>query len=189
MLFTPNALSGAMNLERANVWLYRVQQRLAITRNEAAALVALAALLLAGMVVQRVRSRPQAAPGAERAATDHRFQQGAARLRAAQKKAEQRAPAQEAERETSSLTASSKAKLDLNAASESQLERLPGVGPVLAGRIAAYRRAHGPFAEGDHLERVSGIGPKTMAQLAPLVSVSAAEAEDAPKDAKAERAP
>ena len=75
------------------------------------------------------------------------------------------------------------------------MERLPGVGPVLAGRIAAYRRAHGPFAEADHLERVSGIGPKTMAQLAPLVSVSAPEtedapkAEDAPKDAKAERAP
>jgi competence protein ComEA len=169
--------------EKANVWLYRVQQRLAITRSEAAALVTLAALLLAGMVIERVNEgAPQAVPGSERAATDHRFQQAADRLRAAQEEEAETRESGNADasnkEERPPLTASSGAAVNLNAASEAQLERLPGVGPVIAERIAAYRREHGPFAQAEHLERVSGIGPKTLAQLAPLVSVAAPPKEE-----------
>jgi competence protein ComEA len=57
------------------------------------------------------------------------------------------------------------ARLSLNEASLAELESLPGVGPVLAGRIVAAR----PFRTVDELDRVRGIGPKSLARLAPLV--------------------
>jgi competence protein ComEA len=59
--------------------------------------------------------------------------------------------------------------LDLNTADASVLERLPGLGPVLAQRIVAYREAHGPFRSAEDLARVSGLGEKRLARLRPLV--------------------
>jgi competence protein ComEA len=156
-----------VDLERAKVWLYRMQQRLAITRSEATALLALAGLLAAGMVARYVQSRPRAVPERPFAATDHRFQQGAARLRAAQK--DTALPEEEGSDAPRALTAGDTASININAAPPAELGRLPGVGPVIAGRIAAYRERHGPFAEVGHLRRVSGIGPKTMKDLVPLV--------------------
>ncbi len=41
----------------------------------------------------------------------------------------------------------------------------PGIGPSLAARIVAYRQEHGAFLRVDDLERVSGIGPKTVQRL------------------------
>ena len=61
--------------------------------------------------------------------------------------------------------------LDLNAASATELEALPGVGPVLAGRIVAWREANGPFPSVEILGEVSGIGDALLAQLRPLVRV------------------
>ena len=61
--------------------------------------------------------------------------------------------------------------LDLNRASATELEELPGVGPVLAGRILDWRDANGPFTEVGQLREVSGIGEKTFQSLAPLVAV------------------
>gem|GEM_PF-802208 len=58
-------------------------------------------------------------------------------------------------------------RVDLNNATQSELETLPGVGPVIAGRIIDGR----PFASVDSLEKVSGIGPATMARLRDLVKV------------------
>lgn len=57
--------------------------------------------------------------------------------------------------------------LSLNRASAQELEALPGIGPVLAGRIVAYRAANGPFRHVDDLINVSGIGPKLLEQLRP----------------------
>ena len=51
------------------------------------------------------------------------------------------------------------------------LEELPGVGPVLAGRIVAHREANGPFTEAVQLRDVSGIGEATWASLRDLVGV------------------
>ena len=62
--------------------------------------------------------------------------------------------------------------VDVNVAGAAQLDTLPGVGPVLAQRIIDYRTAHGPFHDVNELERVPGIGPSTMADLRPLVTVS-----------------
>ncbi|HEV2150099.1 MAG TPA: helix-hairpin-helix domain-containing protein, partial [Longimicrobiaceae bacterium] len=62
--------------------------------------------------------------------------------------------------------------LDLNAASAAELEALPGIGPALAGRIVAWRAEHGRFRAPEELERVPGIGKKSLARLLPLVRAS-----------------
>lgn len=63
------------------------------------------------------------------------------------------------------------ALVNLNTATEAELEDLPGVGPVLAGRIAAYRDEQGGFTSIDELQEVSGIGPSTYADLQGAVTV------------------
>jgi competence protein ComEA len=63
------------------------------------------------------------------------------------------------------------APLDLNTATADQLDELPGVGPVLAARIMAWREEHGGFTAVDELLEVSGIGSATYAEIAPLVRV------------------
>ncbi|WP_296138260.1 ComEA family DNA-binding protein [uncultured Tessaracoccus sp.] len=62
-------------------------------------------------------------------------------------------------------------RLDLNAATQEQLEALPGVGPVTAQAILAWREEHGGFTDVAELQEVSGIGPKTFAKLEPHVRV------------------
>jgi competence protein ComEA len=61
--------------------------------------------------------------------------------------------------------------IDVNTASETDLERLPGVGPSLARRIVEYRQANGPFATPDDLQNVSGIGPSKFAKMEPFIRV------------------
>ena len=61
--------------------------------------------------------------------------------------------------------------LDLNTATADQLEELPGIGPVSAAAILAWRAEHGRFTAVEELQEVSGIGPKTFERLAPLVRV------------------
>ena len=62
-------------------------------------------------------------------------------------------------------TLSASRQVDVNTAGVAELERLPGVGPALAGRIVAEREARGPFRSAEELARVRGIGPKTIEQL------------------------
>jgi len=61
--------------------------------------------------------------------------------------------------------------LDLNTATAEQLDALPGVGEVTAGRIVAYRTAH-PFTSVDELLEVPGIGQRRFEQLKDLVTVA-----------------
>jgi competence protein ComEA len=63
------------------------------------------------------------------------------------------------------------APLDLNTATVEQLDTLPGVGEVTAGRIVAYRSAH-PFTTVDELLEVPGIGQRRFEQLKDLVTVA-----------------
>jgi competence protein ComEA len=72
---------------------------------------------------------------------------------------------------TSLAGSGSAAVIDLNTATETQLDGLPGVGPVLAGRIVTWRTAHGRFSRVEELSEVTGIGEKLFAQLRPLVRV------------------
>lgn len=62
-------------------------------------------------------------------------------------------------------------QVDVNAASVAELERLPGVGPTLARRIADDRATRGRFRRPEELQRVHGIGPKTYEELKDYVTV------------------
>ncbi|MDQ3539439.1 MAG: helix-hairpin-helix domain-containing protein [Chloroflexota bacterium] len=66
---------------------------------------------------------------------------------------------------------SSDALLDVNTASQDELEALPRIGPVLAGRIIAYRTENGPFTSVEQLVNVEGISTSTVDELRPYISV------------------
>lgn len=65
------------------------------------------------------------------------------------------------------------ALVDLNRAGPAELDALPGIGPVLAGRIIRHREAHGPFHEPEDLLAVPGIGPRLLERLRPRVRAGA----------------
>jgi competence ComEA-like helix-hairpin-helix protein len=83
-----------------------------------------------------------------------------------------RAPDQPGTRSPSpAATSAAGDPLDLNRAAAGDLARLPGVGPALAARIVAARRA-GTFTSVDDLARVRGLGRGRIERLRPLVSVT-----------------
>lgn len=55
--------------------------------------------------------------------------------------------------------------IDLNTASATELEELPGVGPAIAQRIIEHRELNGPYSSVDGLLEVSGIGPATLEKI------------------------
>ena len=73
-----------------------------------------------------------------------------------------RAPARDAASDT----------LDLNRASESELESLPGIGPVLARRICEHRQTEGPFRSVEELRAVRGVGPRLLERVRGRLRVS-----------------
>lgn len=80
-------------------------------------------------------------------------------------------------------------RIDLNLAGETELMRLPGIGPSRAAGIIQDRQRNGPFGTVDELDRVSGIGPKTLEKLRPYIMVSGtAGAAGVPKANPATRA-
>ena len=70
-----------------------------------------------------------------------------------------------------SPTPSGETLVNLNTADQSTLETLPGVGPVTAEAILAWRTDNGGFSSVDELLEVDGIGEATLADLAPLVTL------------------
>jgi competence protein ComEA len=62
-------------------------------------------------------------------------------------------------------------KVNLNTATQAQLEALPGIGPTFAQSIIAERQRRGGFRSVNDLRSVRGIGDKRFAELAPLVAV------------------
>ena len=63
------------------------------------------------------------------------------------------------------------ALVNINTATAGQLDTLPGVGPVTAQKILDWRGANGAFSSVDELLEVDGIGEKTLAELAPHVTL------------------
>jgi competence protein ComEA len=61
--------------------------------------------------------------------------------------------------------------VNVNTASATELETLPGVGEVIAQRIVDHRTANGPFTSVDDLLDVSGIGEATLEEIRDLVTV------------------
>jgi competence protein ComEA len=60
--------------------------------------------------------------------------------------------------------------ISLSSASATELQELPGVGPVTAERIIAHREEHGPFRAVDELAAVSGIGTARIEAIRDLVT-------------------
>ena len=61
--------------------------------------------------------------------------------------------------------------VDINQASASDLEALPGIGPALAAAIVSHREEHGPFVAVESLLDVSGIGEAKLAGLRDFATV------------------
>ena len=61
--------------------------------------------------------------------------------------------------------AGGEALVDVNRAGAPELDRLPGIGPVLARRIVEHRERNGPFRSIEELRAVRGIGPSLIARL------------------------
>ncbi len=62
-------------------------------------------------------------------------------------------------------------KINLNTATQSEIETLPGVGPTLGAAILSYRSQHGSFSSIADLRKVKGIGDKRFSDLKDLVTV------------------
>ncbi|MFP4461241.1 MAG: ComEA family DNA-binding protein [Thermotogota bacterium] len=61
--------------------------------------------------------------------------------------------------------------IDINRASQSQLENIPGIGPVKAKSIVEYRKTNGPFLDISELILVNGIGEKTLETMKPMITI------------------
>lgn len=64
-------------------------------------------------------------------------------------------------------------RVDINSANWIEWTQLEGIGQTMAERIVADREANGPFRDFDDLQRVKGIGPKTVERLRPWLRMGA----------------
>ncbi|MGH9411985.1 MAG: ComEA family DNA-binding protein [Vicinamibacterales bacterium] len=76
----------------------------------------------------------------------------------------------------SSAKATASAPVNLNAATEAQLQTLPGVGAKVAQRIIEYRQKNGAFKKAEDLMNVRGIGEKNFLKIKPLVTIGSERA-------------
>jgi len=84
-------------------------------------------------------------------------------------------PAEQPVSESASQPAQSQSqstgKINLNTATAAQLDSLPGIGPVYAGRIVEYRDSHGGFKSLEEIQNVKGIGPKTYEKFKDQITI------------------
>ncbi|MFJ5715439.1 helix-hairpin-helix domain-containing protein [Neobacillus sp. NPDC093127] len=62
-------------------------------------------------------------------------------------------------------------KININKATESELQTLPGIGPAKAAAIIEYRNTSGPFKAVEDIKNISGIGDKTFEKLKDSIAV------------------
>jgi len=62
-------------------------------------------------------------------------------------------------------------KININTATQIELESLFGIGPVIAKAVIQYRLENGPFKEIEEIQEVSGIGPVTFERIKPFITV------------------
>ena len=80
-------------------------------------------------------------------------------------------------------------RINLNTATQMELETLPGIGPVLARRIIEYREQEGGFKNTEDLTLIYGIGPKTYESLKNRVTVYGAALEEVVSPGRAQPPP
>ena len=69
-------------------------------------------------------------------------------------------------------TGATSTQVNLNTATASELERLPGVGPAMVARILEYRQKHGGFKKVEDLMNIQGIGEKRFLELRAQIVVT-----------------
>lgn len=79
------------------------------------------------------------------------------------------------------------AAVDINTASQAELESLNGIGPSKAQAIIEYRKKTGGFKSVDELDQVPGIGPATMSNLRKDIVVTGKKATTEAKTEKADK--
>lgn len=62
-------------------------------------------------------------------------------------------------------------KVNINTATQTELDTLPGIGPSKAAAIISYRETHGPFRNPHDVTNVKGIGESTYDALRDLISI------------------
>ncbi len=62
-------------------------------------------------------------------------------------------------------------QISVNRADSSELEELPGIGPVMAQRIITYREQHGGFSKITELKNVKGVSDKLLAKMLPYIKL------------------
>ena len=157
-------------------WVYRLQQRIAITQGECNVILVLAFLFGLGLIARYVQGQSQPLPSVDYAKAELLFQQASEAPIAEATGEALPASALDATAETAPRPpgytpkkAPLAASINLNTATASELQRLPRIGPKMAARIIAYREAHGAFRRVQDLVQVRGIGKKTLAQLTPYL--------------------
>lgn len=68
-------------------------------------------------------------------------------------------------------TVGSQQRININTATASMLDSLPGIGPVLAQRIIDYRTEFGPFTKTTDISNIEGIGPEKLLTILDLITV------------------
>jgi comEA protein len=81
------------------------------------------------------------------------------------------AAAQKAPKAPKSVKKAPEGKININTASEADLQKLPKVGPAMAKRIVDYRASVKSFKTVEELRNVKGIGPKIFEQIKPYVTL------------------
>lgn len=80
-------------------------------------------------------------------------------------------PALAAAQETPAAAGPAVAAVNINTATQQQLEELPGIGVQTAIRIIEFRQKNGPFRKVEELMNVKGIGEKSFLKLKPRLTV------------------
>lgn len=176
-------------------WLYRLRARIGLAETEATASLVLFLALLGGTVAQHLQATSTPIPADFYAASDAAFAAVAVDTTSgdagsgmplalaslptatdADAAAEpDSTPAQIAEAAVERAAAPRRsgkvppAPTNLNTASVQELQRLPRIGPALAGRIVEYRETRGPFRTPDQVTDVKGIGEKTLERMRPWI--------------------